>query len=110
MFKWLLVIAVTLSLLFCVWRDYEGQRKLAATRAEIARTKTELQPFQQIADEVSAYEKQKDALQKRIDIINQLKQNQKGAANAVAKLANVDGSSIDSIAVAGGNDLVINRR
>jgi Tfp pilus assembly protein PilN len=110
MFKWLLIGALVLSIAFCAWRDFEGQQMLKATRADIAGANGELKPLRQIADEVSAFETQKDALQKRIDLINQLKQNQKGPTAALATLSTLDASSIDSVAVLGNSQLVVNRR
>ena len=110
MFKWLLVAALVLSLAFCGWREYEAQRTLRETRAAIARARAEVQPLTAIDDEVRSYTKQKDALQLRIELINQLKQHQTGAADAVAKLSSVDASMIESVAVVDGQNLVINRR
>jgi len=109
-FKRLLVIALTLSLLFCAWREFEAQRTLRQTHADIAAAEADLRTNKEIDAEVEAYQKQKDALQKRIDAINQIKQQQKGPAGALAKLAEIDPADIESVAVAGGNELVINRR
>ena len=110
MFKWLLVIALTLSLLFCAWREFEAQRTLRQMHADIETAEAELRTNKDIDAEVQAYVRQKDALQKRIDAINQIKQQQKGPAGAVAKLAVMDTADIESVAVVGGNELVINRR
>lgn len=109
MFKWILVIALTLSVAFCAAAELISQRRLRDRRDEIAAKRAEIQPLRPIVGEVKAYEKQKDALQKRIDAINQLKQNQKGPAEAIAKLATIDSAGIESAAVAG-RDLRINRR
>ena len=110
MFKWLLAIAFALSVAFCAWREYEAQRNLRQIRTDIASAEAELRTNQAIDGEVQAFVKQKDALQRRIDAINQLKQHQKTAADAVAKLAGVDAADVESIAVVDGNNLVINRR
>lgn len=110
MFKWLLVTALTLSLLFCAWREFESQRTLRRMHADIAAAEAELRSNKGMDAEVRAYVRQKDALQKRIDAINQIKQQQKGPAGAVAKLAVMDTADIESVAVVGGNELVINRR
>jgi len=53
---------------------------------------------------------QKDALQKRIDLINQMKQRQRTAASAIAKLSGVEPTTIESAAVVNNTELVINRR
>ena len=110
MIKWLLVIALTLSLLFCAWREFEAQRTLRQMNADIAAAEAELRTNKEMDAEVQAFVRQKDALQKRIDAINQLKQQQKGPAGAIAKLAGMDAANIESVAVVGGNELVINRR
>jgi hypothetical protein len=108
-FKWLLVIALTISVGLCAAAEWMSRRTFGERRAEIAAKRAEIQPLLPIVEQVKAYEKQKDALQKRIDAINPLKQNQKGPADAIAKLASVDATGIDSVAVVG-KDLVINRR
>ena len=108
-FKWLLVIALTISVAFCAAAEWMSRRTLASRRAEIAAKRTEIQPLLPLVEEVKAFEKQRDALQKRIDAINQLKQHQKGPAPALTLLAKVDPSNVDSIAVIN-DDLVINRR
>src|SRR5262249_42610496 len=110
MFKWLFTGALALSIGLCGWHYWQQRQKIDDTGYEIERKQIEIQRVQAIVNEVLAYQKQKDALQIRIDIINQQKQNQKGPAPAIAQLANVDPASIDSVAVIGGKDLVINRR
>jgi hypothetical protein len=109
-FKWLLVTALVLSLLFCAWREFEAQRTLRRLHADIAAAEAEIKANKEIDAEVQAYVRQKDALQKRIDAINQIKQRQKGPAGAVAKVAAIDATDIESVAVVGHNELVINRR
>jgi len=109
-FKWLLVIALTLSLLFCAWGEFEAQRTLRQMHADIAAAEAELRTNKAMDAEVQAFVRQKDALQKRIDAINHMKQQQKGPAGALAKLADIDAADIESVAVVGGNELVINRR
>ena len=109
MFKWIFGLALVASLAFCGMIDYSSQRKLAEYNAEIAAKRAELVPLKPMVDEVEAFQKKKDALQKRIDIINQLKQHQRGPTPALAKLADVDPNDVDSIAVVGEN-LVVNRR
>ena len=110
MFKWFLVIALTLSLLFCAWGEFEAQRTLRQMHADIAAAEAELRTNKAMDAEVQAYQRQKDALQKRIDAINHMKQQQKGPAGALAKLADIDAADVESVAVVGGNELVINRR
>ena len=52
-----------------------------------------------IAAEVERYTVAKDDLQRRIDMINQLKQNQKGPSGAMKVLSGVDPFLIDSVAI-----------
>ena len=109
MFKWILVIALTLSVAFCAAMEWQSRQKLAERRAEVAAKRAEIEPLRPIVNEVIAFEKQRETLQKRIDAINRMKQHQKGPAAALALLAKVDTSDVDSIAVIN-DDLVINRR
>lgn len=53
-------------------------RKLTERQETVARNQAEAQRLEQIIKEVADYQKQKESLQQRIDLINQLKQNQKG--------------------------------
>jgi Tfp pilus assembly protein PilN len=53
-------------------------RKLAERQEAVARNQEEAKRLEQIIKEVNDYQKQKESLQQRIDLINQLKQNQKG--------------------------------
>lgn len=109
MFKWVLLITLALSAGFCAWREYEAQRRLAQVRADIVRIQEELRSRKAIDDDVQRYVRQKDALQKRIDAINQQKMHQKGVADAIDKLAAVDSAHVESVAVVN-HDLVMNRR
>ena len=62
-------------------------RKLA-DRKETVRVRTaEAQKLESVIKEVEAYQKQKDNLQKRIDLINQLKQNQKGPVRIMDRIS-----------------------
>jgi Tfp pilus assembly protein PilN len=53
-------------------------RKLTERQEAVARNQDEAKRLEQIIKEVADYQKQKESLQQRIDLINQLKQNQKG--------------------------------
>jgi Tfp pilus assembly protein PilN len=53
-------------------------RKLTERQETVARNQDEAKRLEQIIKEVADYQKQKESLQQRIDLINQLKQNQKG--------------------------------
>ena len=54
------------------------QRKLSERKGQIATKTVEAQRLEAIIKEVEEFQRRKDSLQKRIDLINQLKQNQKG--------------------------------
>ena len=110
MFKWTFGLALIASIAFCAVMDYRSQRELAKSNAEIAAKRAELVPLKPFVDEVEVYQTKKDALQKRINMINKLKQDQRGPAPALANLDHVnDPDSVASIAVVG-KDLVVNRR
>jgi len=109
LFKWVFGIALTASIAFCAVMEYRSQRTLAQYNAEIAARRAEIVPLKPFVDEVIVYQTKKDALQKRIDMINQLKIHQRGPVPALAKLADVDPAGVDSIAVVG-QELVVNRR
>jgi len=109
MFKWAFGIALTVSIVFCAVMEYRSQRTLTQYHSEIEAKRPQLQPLKPYVDEIVVYEKKKEALQKRIDMINQLKMQQRGPVPALEKLANVDPNGVESIAVVG-KDLVVNRR
>jgi len=79
-------------------------RKLADRQEAVARNQAEAQRLEQIIKEVADYQKQKDSLQKRIDLINQLKQNQKGPVRLMDRISQdlPDLVWIDKMTVSGG--------
>jgi len=62
-------------------------RKLADRQEQVARNQAEAQRLEQIIKEVADYQKQKESLQQRIDLINQLKQNQKGPVRLMDRIS-----------------------
>lgn len=62
-------------------------RKLSERKEDVARKQAEAQRLDQIIKEVAEYTKEKDSLQKRIDLINQLKQNQKGPVRLMDRIS-----------------------
>ena len=109
MFKWVFGLAFIASIAFCAVMDYRWQRELAQYKSDIAAKRAEAAPLQPFIKDVEAYQTKKDALQKRIDMINQLKINQRGPVPALTKLGDVDPNGVLSIAVVG-KELVVNRR
>ena len=57
---------------FFAWRGIENKRD------EVARQEEEAAKLRKIIEEVAQFERRRDSLEKRIALINQLKQNQKG--------------------------------
>jgi len=78
-----LVIGVLAALAY--WyinrRELKQQEELAAQRT------AEAQKLESIIKEVDDYQKRKDSLQQRIDLINQLKQNQKGPVRIMDQIS-----------------------
>lgn len=62
-------------------------RQLASREEQVATRKAEADKLQHIIQEVAQYKLQKESLQKRIDLINQLKQNQKGPVRILDRLS-----------------------
>ena len=61
--------------------------KLSDRRDQVATKTAEAQRLESIIKEVEEYQKRKDSLQKRIDLINQLKQNQKGPVKIMDRVS-----------------------
>jgi Tfp pilus assembly protein PilN len=62
-------------------------RKLTDRQETVAQKQGEAQRLDKIIKEVEDYQKQKDNLQKRIDLINQLKQNQRGPVRLMDRIS-----------------------
>jgi type IV pilus assembly protein PilN len=77
------VVAILAALGYWFWNKRE-----LADRQQIAEQRTtEAQKLESIIKEVEAYQKRKDNLQQRIDLINQLKQNQKGPVRIMDQIS-----------------------
>src|SRR5258708_11656111 len=63
------------------------KNKLSARRDEEAGKTREAQRLESIIKEVEDYQRRKDSLQRRIDLINQLKQNQKGPVKIMDRVS-----------------------
>jgi Tfp pilus assembly protein PilN len=61
--------------------------KLSERRDTVATKTAEAQRLESIIKEVEGYQRQKDSLQRRIDLINQLKQNQKGPVKIMDRIS-----------------------
>jgi len=62
-------------------------RKLADRQEAVTRNQEEAKRLEQIIKEVADYQEQKESLQQRIDLINQLKQNQKGPVRLMDRIS-----------------------
>jgi Tfp pilus assembly protein PilN len=63
------------------------KRELASKKEQVVARKAEADKLQHIIQEVAQYQAQKESLQKRIDLINQLKQNQKGPVRILDRIS-----------------------
>lgn len=63
------------------------QRKLDERDEQVRTRKQDAERLETIIKDVAAYQEQKDNLQKRIDLINQLKQNQKGPVRVMDRIS-----------------------
>jgi Tfp pilus assembly protein PilN len=63
------------------------KNKLSARRSEVDTKTREAQRLESIIKEVEEYQRRKDSLQRRIDLINQLKQNQKGPVKIMDRVS-----------------------
>lgn len=64
-----------------------NKRTLANRQEQQAARQAEADKLQSIIDEVEAFQRRKDNLQKRIDLINQLKLNQKGPVRIMDRIS-----------------------
>src|SRR6266849_2908285 len=94
--RYVALAAIVASLTLCLSLELIAKAKIDQRNAIIEQKRRELQPM---AAAVEAYSKTKDELQRRIDLINQLKQSQLGPVRAMQILTELDTSSVDSIAI-----------
>ena len=66
---------------------FTKKNQLAERKETIALREVEAQKLEQIIKEVEEYQKRKDSLQQRIDLIEQLKQNQKGPVRIMDQIS-----------------------
>jgi len=79
----LLVLGVLIAGAY--WFIYNG--RLKNRQEQVASREAEAQKLEAIIAEVEAFQKRKDSLQGRIDLINQLKQNQKGPVRIMDRVS-----------------------
>jgi type IV pilus assembly protein PilN len=78
-----LVLGVVVALAYWFWH----KRELKNREAVVAERTSEAQKLESIIKEVEEYQTRKDNLQQRIDLINQLKQNQKGPVRIMDQIS-----------------------
>ena len=87
-FNNLLVIALSvLGLALAGGWWFVTNRKLADRQETLTQRQAEAQKLEAVIKNVEEYQKRKDDLQKRIDLINQLKQNQKGPVRIMDQIS-----------------------
>lgn len=81
------------------------KRNLSERRDTVASKTTEAQRLDAIIKEVEEFQKRKDSLQRRIDLINQLKQNQKGPVRIMDRISQdlPDLVWLDKMSLSGGS-------
>lgn len=97
----LVVVGAVISLGYWLY----AKRNLANTQATMDQRKLEAQKLESAINAVNDFQKKKDSLQKRIDLINQLKQNQKGPVRIMDQVSRdlPDLVWLDTMSIAGGH-------
>ncbi len=78
-----LVAGIVVALGYWLWH----KRELKNRETTVAERTIEAQKLESIINEVEQYQRRKDNLQQRIDLINQLKQNQKGPVRIMDQIS-----------------------
>jgi Tfp pilus assembly protein PilN len=93
-----------LGILFAVGWWFLRSRALAERQETVANKSVEAQRLEAIIKEVEEYQKRKDGLQKRIDLINNLKQSQKGPVRIMDQISKdlPDLVWLDKLSMSGG--------
>jgi Tfp pilus assembly protein PilN len=112
MFKSVLAIAAVLSVSACVAYDVLARMQLAEKRREIASAQAELRTLAGMDKQVMAFRQQKDDLQKRIDLINQVRQVEHTTADAVSMLNELgsQAAQIESVSIVDAKKIVVHGR
>lgn len=96
----LTLLGILAALGYWLWNKRE-----LSQRQEVVEARTqEAQKLEAIIKEVEDYQKRKDSLQQRIDLINQLKQNQKGPVRIMDQISKdlPDLVWLESMSISGG--------
>ena len=100
----IIVGLVGVSLVVAAGYWFINNRLLARRQEEVRVRKAEADKLESIIKEVEDFQRRKDSLQNRIDLINQLKQNQKGPVRIMDQISRdlPDLVWLDKMSVAGG--------
>lgn len=87
------------------------KRTLDSRKETVEQRKREAEKLESIIKDVEEYQKRKDSLQNRIDLINQLKQNQRGPVRVMDRISQdlPDLVWLDNMSIAGGRVTVNGR-
>lgn len=101
----LIIACVALGVLVALGYWFWNKRELSKAEEVRVQRQAEAQKLEAIIKEVAEFEKRKASLQQRIDLINQLKQNQKGPVRIMDQISRdlPDLVWLDSMEVATGN-------
>lgn len=112
MFKTVVAIAAIVSLLGCVAYDVAARVRLRDTQRMIDDREAELAKFRAIDSQVRSFQQNRGYLQKRIDIINDLKHVQDTTADAVSLVASLgaDADAIESVALVDAKKMIVHGR
>lgn len=96
------LVGLALVTAFVYW--FINNRTLAHRKEEVVVRKAEADKLEAIIKEVEEFQRRKDSLQNRINLINQLKQNQKGPVRIMDQISKdlPDLVWLDKMSVAGG--------
>lgn len=83
----LIVALLLLGVLAALGYWFVKKNQLSERKETMALRETEAQKLEQVIKEVEEYQRQKESLQQRIDLINQLKQNQKGPVRIMDQIS-----------------------
>ena len=107
----IVVVFTVLGLLAAAGYYFWYKRELSQRQEIVAQKAQEAQKLEAIIKEVEEYQRRKDSLQQRIDLINQLKQNQKGPVRIMDQISRdlPDLVWLDAMDISGGR-IAINGR
>lgn len=83
----LIVALLLLGVLAALGYWFVKKNQLSERKETMALRETEAAKLEQVIKEVEEYQRQKESLQQRIDLINQLKQNQKGPVRIMDQIS-----------------------